>query len=403
MRADTGSMTFARQGSTRLVIERLLRGGPTSRAKLARSTGLSKQTISCVMRDLERDGWVHADGHIQGAVGRSAVAYAMRADAAFVLGIDLGGTKLHVALADMRGQIIAETVEPTAREGGIGVVEQIGRITDALGERADIPRQRLLGAVMGSPGIIDPASGAIVIAPNIPGFDEFGVQAALCARLGLDIDIENDVNLAAIGENWRGNTRRARTFVIIAIGTGIGMGIFADGHLVRGSRGAAGEIAYLPLGGDPYDSRGHRLGTLETAICSAAISDRYVALGGSIGTTVRQIFERLGEDQAARLTVHELARIIATAILAVKSVIDPEVVVMGGSIGIRPELTKEIEAHLARCTRDPVQLEISALGSRGTLVGALGSAIDKVHHTVFGVGGEATTTTRSGVNTEDVN
>ena len=121
MRADTASMTFARQGSTRLVIERLLRGGPTSRAKLARSTGLSKQTISCVMRDLERDGWVHADGHIQGAVGRSAVAYAMRADAAFVLGIDLGGTKLHVALADMRGQIIAAVcagsatgLEPTA-------------------------------------------------------------------------------------------------------------------------------------------------------------------------------------------------------------------------------------------------------------------------------------------------
>jgi NADH:ubiquinone oxidoreductase subunit 3 (subunit A)/DNA-binding transcriptional ArsR family regulator len=192
MRADTGSLTFARQASTRLVIERLLRGGPTSRAELARSTGLSKQTISCVMRDLERDGWVHAEGQIQGAVGRSAVTYAMRADAAFVLGIDLGGTKLHVALADMRGQIIAETVEPTARQGGIGVVEQIGRITDALVERAGIPRERLLGAVMG-PHRPDAAKNS----PYECGFEafedarmKFDVRYYLVAILFILFDLE---------------------------------------------------------------------------------------------------------------------------------------------------------------------------------------------------------------------
>src|SRR5450756_386147 len=132
MRPDTGSITFARQASVRLVIERVLRDGPISRAELARGTGLSKQTVSDVMRELARDGWVRAEGQIQGAVGRSAVTYAIRADSAFVLGIDLGGTKLHVALADLNGQIVAEMVEPTAREGGIGVVEQIGRIADEL-------------------------------------------------------------------------------------------------------------------------------------------------------------------------------------------------------------------------------------------------------------------------------
>jgi predicted NBD/HSP70 family sugar kinase len=389
MRPDTGSSTFARQASVRLVIERVLRDGPISRAELARGTGLSKQTVSDVMRELARDGWVRAEGQIQGAVGRSAVTYAIRADSAFVLGIDLGGTKLHVALADLNGQIVAEMVEPTAREGGIGVVEQIGRIADELIQRAGILRQRLRGGVMGSPGIIDPASGAIVIAPNIPGLDTLGVQAALYARLGVDIAIENDVNLAAIGEHWRGNSRRTRTFAFIAIGTGIGMGIFADGHLVRGSRGAAGEIAYLPLGGDPYDARGLRLGTLETAIGSAAIAQRYTGLGGAKGATVREIFDRLGEDEAARSTLDEVGRIIATAILAVKSVIDPEVVVMGGSIGARPELIKRIEAHLARCMREPARIEISALGSLATLIGAIGSAIDMVHRTMFGVGSDA--------------
>src|ERR1700720_3613958 len=107
---DFPSSPVARQQSVRLVVERLLRDRSGSRAKIARGTVLSKQTIAEVMRELERDGWVHEDGQIQGTVGRSAVTYALRSEVAFVLGIDLGGTKLHAALADLRGVIVAESI-----------------------------------------------------------------------------------------------------------------------------------------------------------------------------------------------------------------------------------------------------------------------------------------------------
>jgi predicted NBD/HSP70 family sugar kinase len=386
---DFPSSPVARQQSVRLVVERLLRDRSVSRAEIARGTGLSKQTISEVMRELERDGWVYEDGQIQGTVGRSAVTYALRPDAAFVLGIDLGGTKLHVALADLQGVIVAESIEATASDGGGAVVAQIGRMTDALLQRAGMSSQRLRGGVMGSPGIIEPASGGIVIAPNIAGLDSLDVRAALRARLGIDIAIENDVNLAAIGEHWRGNSRRARTFAFIALGTGIGMGIFADGHLIRGARGAAGEVAYLPLGGDPYDARGQRLGTLETAVGSAGIIERYSGLGGPSGSTVRDVFDRLEIDEAARITIDEVGRIVTTAILAVHSILDPEMIVMGGSIGARPELKLRIDANLGRCTREPVRIELSALGNRATLIGAIGSAIDHVHRSLFGIGKDA--------------
>ncbi len=386
---DFPSSPVARQQSVRLVVERLLRDRSVSRAEIARSTGLSKQTISEVMRELERDGWVYEDGQIQGTVGRSAVTYALRPDAAFVLGIDLGGTKLHVALADLQGVIVAESIEATAGDGGGAVVAQIGRMTDALLQRAGVSSQRLRGGVMGSPGIIEPASGGIVIAPNIAGLHTLDVRAALRARLGIDIAIENDVNLAAIGEHWRGNSRKARTFAFIALGTGIGMGIFADGHLIRGARGAAGEVAYLPLGGDPYDARGQRLGTLETAVGSAGIIERYTGLGGPSGSTVRDVFDRLETDEAARITIDEVGRIVTTAILAVHSILDPEIIVMGGSIGARPELKLRIDANLGRCTREPVRIELSALGNRATLIGAIGSAIDHVHRSLFGIGKDA--------------
>jgi predicted NBD/HSP70 family sugar kinase len=386
---DFPSSPVARQQSVRLVVERLLRDRSVSRAEIARSTGLSKQTISEVMRELERDGWVYEDGQIQGTVGRSAVTYALRSDAAFVLGIDLGGTKLHVALADLQGVIVAESIEATAGDGGGAVVAQIGRMTDALLQRAGVSSQRLRGGVMGSPGIIEPASGGIVIAPNIAGLDSLDVRAALRGRLGIDIAIENDVNLAAIAEHWRGNSRKARTFAFIALGTGIGMGIFADGHLIRGARGAAGEVAYLPLGGDPYDARGQRLGTLETAVGSAGIIERYTGLGGPSGSTVRDVFDRLETDEAARITIDEVGRIVTTAILAVHSILDPEIIVMGGSIGARPELKLRIDANLGRCTREPVRIELSALGNRATLIGAIGSAIDHVHRSLFGIGKDA--------------
>jgi predicted NBD/HSP70 family sugar kinase/biotin operon repressor len=389
MPPDAPSSPVARQQSIRLVIERLLRERSVSRAEIARSTGLSKQTISEVMRELERDGWVVEDGQIQGSVGRSAVTYALRPDAAFVLGIDIGGTKLHIALADLQGEIVAENIEPTTTDGGAAVVAQIGRMADALLARAGVQRQRMRGAVMGSPGIVDPVSGAIIIAPNIAGLDSLDVRSALRARLGCDVAIENDVNLAAVGEHWRGNSRKARSFAFIAVGTGIGMGIFADGQLVRGARGAAGEIAYLPLGGDPFDGRGQRLGTLETSAASAGISARYVGLGGAPGRTVREIFDCLESDEAARVTVDEVGRVIATAILAVHSVLDPEIIILGGSIGARPELKSRIEAHLARCMREPVRIELSALGTRATLLGAIGGAIDCVHRTLFGVGADS--------------
>ncbi|WP_245288181.1 ROK family transcriptional regulator [Bradyrhizobium sp. Ec3.3] len=386
---DVPSSPIARQQSVRLVVQRLLRDRSVSRAEIARGTGLSKQTISEVMRELEREGWVHEDGQIQGSVGRSAVTYALRGDAAFVLGIDLGGTKLHVALADLHGEIVAESIEPTSNDGGHAVVAQIVRMKDALLQQAGVPAQRLRGGVMGSPGMVDPVSGSIVIAPNIPGLDSLDVRAALREQLGIEVVIENDVNLAAIGEHWRGSSRKVRSFAFIAVGTCIGMGIFSDGYLVRGARGAAGEIAYLPLGGDPYDARGLRLGTLETAVGSAGIVERYVGLGGSLGSTVRDIFERLDTEEAARITVDEIGRILTSAILAVQSVLDSEIIIVGGSIGARPELKRRIDEYLGRCMRQPVRIELSALGSRATLIGAIGSAIDLVHRSLFGIGRDA--------------
>lgn len=385
MEAAVGRAASTRTNSGRLVMQAVVGHGPISRAEIARRTGLSKQTISDAMRELECDGWVLEDGQVQGATGRSAVNYVLRAAAGHVLGIDLGGTKLHLGLADLSGALLDEAVEPTELGGGPAVVAQIGRMARGLLAGRGAAMGTLAAATMGSPGVVDPRSGGIGIAPNIPGLDGIDVPAALAQTLGVATVVENDVNLAALGEQWRGAHRAVGNFVFVALGTGIGMGIVSDGRLVRGGRGAAGEVAYLPVGGDPFDARNRRFGTLETAVGSVAIAARYRAAGGPPGATVRSMLDALPHDEAARATLAEVCRAVAAGLLAVCSVLDPEVVVLGGSIGARPEVRDGIAAALAACMDAPPQVAISALGSRAALTGAIGSAVATAHRRLFGI------------------
>src|SRR5450432_2310120 len=165
---EASSSSGASPLSVRVVIEAILHQGPISRARLAQVTGLSKQTTSEAVRLLEAAGWVGVRGRNQGKLGRSAIDYELRADAAFVLGVDLGGVKIRAALADLSGAAVAETTAPTDPGGGASVIEQIVRLRDELIGLARIDPACLRFAVVGTPGIVEAATGAVHYAPNIP-------------------------------------------------------------------------------------------------------------------------------------------------------------------------------------------------------------------------------------------
>jgi predicted NBD/HSP70 family sugar kinase len=363
----------------------MMRHGPVSRAELSRITGLSKQTTSEVVRMLLQENWASVHGQVQGAVGRSAVTYTLRHDAAHVLGIDLGGTKLHVALADLAGRIIGERREPTHPLGGTELVEQIGTLADALLAEIGLHAGAIRAATMGSPGVFQSSTGRILLAPNIPGLGDMDVAGALAARLGCSVQIENDVNLAALGERWSGCCVNVDTFAFVALGTGIGMGIVDDGRLLRGAGGAAGEIAYLPIGGDPFDARLHRLGTLESAVGSAAILDRYHGAGGAPALNVRTVFERLDAgDPAAAVTLDETARLLAQACMAICALLDPGLIVFGGSIGGHAALLDRVRALMARHMPQPIAIERSTLGDRAAVMGGIGQAVARLRDELCG-------------------
>lgn len=376
---------ISRKFSQRSVMEAIVQGGPISRASISKQTGLSKQTISEIVRVLEREGWVQETGRTSGHVGRTAVTYELVYDAAHIVAVDLGATKVRVALTDLACQIFAEEVAPTDPRGGRHLIDQIVALAFRAAAREGIPREKIRLGVVGVPGAPDEATGRVLLAPNIAGFGDFDVVQALEAEFGFDVMIENDVNLAVLGENWQGRGQGIDNLAYVALGTGIGSGLMVGGHLVRGASNAAGEMGFLPIGADPFASESLRSGAFERVVGTYAIISRYEALSGRrLG--VPEIFESAAAGERHALAVlDETARFLAQGIAAIAALANPEKVILGGSIGLRPEILSRVKVLLPKCFPYPVDVEASELGPRAAIIGAAAIGLGHLHNMLFGV------------------
>lgn len=360
--------------------------GPISRAGLSKVTGLSKQTTSEVVERFEEQGLVRAVGRTSGSIGRTAVLYELSPDAGYCLGVDLGGSKLSAAVADFSGRILEEATEPTDKRGGANVVDQIVKLATKLIRQVGSHPARIRSAVVGTPGVINASTGNISQAPNIPHFSELNVAGSLSERFGLNVLIENDVNLGLLGEMWHGCAQRVSDVVFIALGTGIGLGLCANGTLVRGFNGAAGEIGYFPIGGDPFRAAVRDQGCLEHEVGAAGILRRYETVGGNGASEVLTIFERMSEgDPAALKVIEQTAHLLAQTVAIVAAFSDPKLIVLGGSIGSRPELVNRVADNTTRLIPRPVDIRASALGNRASMIGAVSVAVTYLHEELFGV------------------
>jgi predicted NBD/HSP70 family sugar kinase/biotin operon repressor len=378
------TLRISRKFSQRAVMEAIVQGGPISRASISKQTGLSKQTISEIVRQLEIEGWVRETGRTSGHIGRTAVTYELVPDAAYIAAVDLGGTKVRVAIADLTCQVFAEEVAPTDRRGGKAVIDQIVDMCFRAADAQGIPRDRIRLAVIGAPGAPDDATGRILLAPNIAGFDTMNVAAAFEAGFGFDVMLENDVNLAVLGENWLGQGQGIDNLAYIALGTGIGGGLMVGGNLVRGAGHAAGELGFLPFGSDPFDPESLRSGAFERVVASAGIIERFrVASGETL--SVPAIFDRASAGDAAALAVlDDTARYLARGIGAIAAIANPQKVILGGSIGLRPEILSRVKTFLPQCFPYPVDIEASLLGARAAIIGAAAIGLGHLHNTLFG-------------------
>lgn len=292
-----------------------------------------------------------------------------------VVGIDLGGTKIRAGVAAMDGAVLHEAVEPT--RGGRDLLLQLVQLVERLELAAG---GRVVVAAIGGAGVPDDADGSFSLAPNISGLDGVGLVGELETRLGHRVVIENDVNIAALGELSDGVGRGEPSFAFVAVGTGIGVGLVLDGRLWRGAAGGAGEVGYLPIGADPLDPVNQRRGALEERLAGDALARRYADAAGETGpVTAHEVFERAAaDDPAALAALDEEARWLAYALVSLDAVVDPGLFVLGGGIGGRVELLAPLRAWLGRLGRASLRVRLSALGSSAPVLGAIRLAIDTI-------------------------
>jgi predicted NBD/HSP70 family sugar kinase len=355
------------------VLQLLFSNRDLSRAHISRVSGLSKQTISSVMADLENAHLVEETGITEGGIGRRAQTYRLSPRAGFAVGIDLGGTNFRSGLVDFSGNVLGELNVETPHSSVDELLQIMSKTITQLFKNANVPVSELAQIVIGIPGAVNPATGVISNAPNLEYLDNLVLSNLIQAKFDVPTLVENDVNVAALGELEKSKTE---DFGFIAIGTGVGMGLILDGELRRGFNGGAGEIGYLPLGENvnQLSKEGH----FEELIGGHAVESRYLKQVKSKKTLI-EIFESASKgDLISKKIVDELGSNIALGIRAICSVLDLGEIILGGGIGSREDLYSKIVEELQRTMQNPPSVKISTLGARAGLVGAMSYALSEM-------------------------
>jgi predicted NBD/HSP70 family sugar kinase len=364
----------------RTVLDMIRSGAPISRAEISRRAGISKPTVSQALESLLGAGLVREAAHDGKGPSYGAVFFEAVPEAALVLGLDLGARFLRGALCDLTGEIRARHDVDVQAADAVRILEAIAALRWTLVEASGLVDERIDGAVIGVPGVVERSTDGVALATNILGLEGHEFRRDACESLTLPVTLENDINLAAVAEQWSGIARGIDDFAFLSIGTGLGSGLVLRGEIHRGHNGAAGELDYVRGGHEDFDPCAIALSSLAARM--AAERPDETTLASPYDAPAVFAAARRG-DSVARDVVAEEARRIALHIAPIAAVADIELVVLGGGIGANGDLLLEpIRSLLAAWLPYPPRVEVSSLGEAAVLTGALAlgqrAALDNV-------------------------
>ncbi|MEW1750446.1 ROK family transcriptional regulator [Streptomyces angustmyceticus] len=375
----------------RAALDLLVSRGPLTRTQIGELTGLSKPTASQVLARLEAAGLVRTTGNVTGRPGPSAQLYEIDPTAAHVAALAVDQQGITAAVADLTGQVLGrERVGTDAVAPGAPhrTARLVARAVDGALAGAGLAREQVHGTVIGTPGALDPRTGRLRYAPHLPDWHSRALEEELAEVLGTPVTIENDVNLAAVAEQYEGAARDVDDFVLVWVGEGVGAAIVLDGRLLRGATGGAGEIGYMPLPGAPLSRGGDRSaarpdagGGFQRLVGAPSV----LALAREHGDPqVRTVAGALARDEVRA----EVARRLATGIAAVVAVVDPRLVVLSGEVAQAggEALRALVEEEFTGLALPRPALRLSDVDGPPILIGALRTALAKARDAVFHTG-----------------
>jgi len=370
------------------ILDTVRRYGPISRAALAKRSKLSPPTVSALVDSLlTRRGLLRTVGPGKSSGGRRPVMVDFNAEYGYVAGVDVGSRTLRFGLADLRGRLISRFEQPTAASSRAAVIDRLRTGVVRLFGDSGIDSARLFAIGVGAPGMVNVAEGRIISAVNLPGWNDVPLREILHDTFGVPVAVDNDVNMAALGEMWVGSAQRESSFVFIALGAGIGAGIVLDGRLHRGSRWYAGEVGHMNLDYRQWAVDFGGQGYLERQAGAAAIVKAGERLGidrsGTDGSHALFDAARHGNRQALRI-VNQVAVYLGAAVANIATVLDPALIVVGGGISHAGDLLLDpIRDVASRIAANCPEIRLTALGDDAQLFGSLYSALQLAEVRLF--------------------
>jgi glucokinase-like ROK family protein len=372
------------RGINRSAILELIRlESPIARSTIAQRLGVSLPTVMRIVDDLIKEGFVRLHGETEWSGGRRRPLLEFNADGYVVLGVDMGGMNMYGAVSDIGGNIIDEV--DMGRHGTEGEKSYIllTQLIDALLASPKLKGRQVLGIGVGVPGITLHREGIVKWAYTL-NWKDFPLKARLAERYSLPITVDNDVNLAALGELWFGADQNTQNMVLVTLSAGIGAGIIIDGALYRGSNEASGEIGHIVPGREFLGKSFVDFGALESVASGTGMVERArtVTRSGNVSVdvdnlTIENVFEAARQRQEwAWSVIDEAVDYLAIAIANLSVSFDPEMIVLGGSM-----------ARFANMLVDPIlrringtiptipKIVVSNLGLQATVMGAIATVL----------------------------
>lgn len=349
------------------------RHGPHSRVDLARRLGLSQTSVSRIAERLLQAQLIVEGDRVSSGTGRPQTLLHQNAAAAAVAGVSVRSRFVRVHLADLHGTLLTRAQHERADDAP-ALIEQVADLVQALRDAA-MPGTPLAGVSVGISGVWNADRQQVLAAPNLRALEGTDVAARLSESLATRgesaaVNVDNDINLAALGERAHGAAQDVDDFFYLNLGSGVGGAAVVRGRVQRGAQGFAGEVGYLPVALDG------EVRALEAWVGRAALERRAVELGASAGHD--NVFDMLAADEAEDGILSDfVSRALGQALVAVVTTLNPQRIVLGGALGRHgSHWTSRIRTHLGRFVPLVPEVVPTAIGPEASLLGAIEHARD---------------------------
>lgn len=376
-----GTFQWMKSVNRMIILNKIRTDGPISRAQIAKKTKLTPPTVSSNVKSLIAEGIVEESALGESQGGRKPTMLLIRHTAYYIVGVDIGPENIQCAVADLAGNIYTRTTsrleKPLTNDS---FLTQLTACIQQVIRQTIVPKEDLIGIGVAMHGVIDIEAGISLFAPNL-GLKNIPIKSTLMDEFEMDVKVENDARVMALGEAWFGEHEKLDSMLAVNIGRGVGAGILVDGRLFHGAESLAGEIGHMTIDihGDICEC-GNR-GCLQTFATGSAIERRaneaMKIRAEKLPFTAEKVYELACKgDEESKQVLIDTGRFIGIGLTNLIHMLNPSKIVIGGGVMksrefIYPSIIKTIEQHALTPEAKHTNVEVTKLGDDATLLGAI--------------------------------